>query len=225
MRNQNSSTFGKHWKPPPVTLSNASEHSLWGAIAASLQAIMAPDCTEITGSMPKAHTFEKQGPKIERRTKTWLTHGVAKNVSFLPPQMIHQGQGIHGHDCRPARYERPRFKSNTHQTHRPFWLFLHMSAWTWWKIWFPPLSSPSLIPRESYCARTRVKCGIFLVESYMQAAAAVVHQIPDRSGSQGEEAILWYLPNGTAHRSFRPLQPTTGREGRFGSVGGGDTHE
>ena len=45
-------------------------------------------------------------------------------------------------------------------------------------------------------------------------AAALVHQIPmyDPSGSQGEEAILWYLPNGTAHRSFQPLEPTTGRE-------------
>jgi len=36
------STFGKHSKPPPVTLSTASERILLGTIAASLQAIIAP---------------------------------------------------------------------------------------------------------------------------------------------------------------------------------------
>jgi len=83
---------------------------------------MAPDCPEITGSMPKAHKFQEQSPKIERhaRKKKGLAHGVAKDVSFLPPQMIHQGQGIRRHDCRPARYERTRLKSNTHETHRQF---------------------------------------------------------------------------------------------------------
>jgi hypothetical protein len=72
--------------------------------------------------MPRAHKFEEQCPKIEGRRKKEkkLTHGVAEDVSLLPPQMIHQGQGIRGHDCRPARYERARLRSNTHQTHRPF---------------------------------------------------------------------------------------------------------
>ncbi|OAY66934.1 hypothetical protein ACMD2_06449 [Ananas comosus] len=35
-------TLGKHSKPPPVTFSNAKEHNLSGAIAANLQAIIAP---------------------------------------------------------------------------------------------------------------------------------------------------------------------------------------
>lgn len=35
-------TFGKHSKPPPVTLSKAKDETLLGANAANLQAIMAP---------------------------------------------------------------------------------------------------------------------------------------------------------------------------------------
>lgn len=35
-------TFGKHSKPPPVTLSNAKDRILSGTIAANLQAIIAP---------------------------------------------------------------------------------------------------------------------------------------------------------------------------------------
>lgn len=35
-------TFGKHSKPPPVTLSNANEDILCGTMAANLQAIIAP---------------------------------------------------------------------------------------------------------------------------------------------------------------------------------------
>lgn len=41
-------TFGKHWKPPPVALSNAKDDILSGAIAASLQAIIAPVLTSMT---------------------------------------------------------------------------------------------------------------------------------------------------------------------------------
>lgn len=35
-------TLGRHSKPPPVTLSNANDKTLWGTIAATLQAIIAP---------------------------------------------------------------------------------------------------------------------------------------------------------------------------------------
>jgi hypothetical protein len=38
-------TFGKHSKPPPVTLSNAKDRTLSGTIAANLQAIIAPVST------------------------------------------------------------------------------------------------------------------------------------------------------------------------------------
>lgn len=41
-------TLGKHWKPPPVALSNAKDDILSGAIAASLQAIIAPVLTAMT---------------------------------------------------------------------------------------------------------------------------------------------------------------------------------
>lgn len=41
-RQKRHSTLGKHWKPPPVTLSTASERILLGTIAASLQATIAP---------------------------------------------------------------------------------------------------------------------------------------------------------------------------------------
>lgn len=36
-------TFGKHSKPPPVTLSKANDRTLSGTIAASLQAIIPPE--------------------------------------------------------------------------------------------------------------------------------------------------------------------------------------
>ena len=35
-----------------------------------------------------------------------LTHRVAKDMCFLPPQMIHQDQGVLRHDRRPARDEK-----------------------------------------------------------------------------------------------------------------------
>ena len=39
---ERNNTFGKHSKPPPVTLSNAKDRTLSGTNAANLQAIIAP---------------------------------------------------------------------------------------------------------------------------------------------------------------------------------------
>ena len=58
--------------------------------------------------MPIDPTFEKQGlPKLKGAAdQGGLTHRVAKDMCFLPPQMIHQDQGVLRHDRRPARDEK-----------------------------------------------------------------------------------------------------------------------
>jgi len=148
------------------------------------------------GSMPIDPTFEKQGlPKLKGAADRGLTHRVAKDMCLLPPQMIHQGQGILRHDRRPATYEKhvseikyseppPILTSPTHSVR--------------WKI-FPAFLPHHSFSRESYYDRKQLKCGIFLIESYMQLLSSTRSPVYD-SESQREQSKQSYLQNQNAPR-------------------------
>jgi len=93
-----------------------------------------------------------------------LTHRVAKGMCFLPPQMIHQGQGVLRHDRRPARDE--KHVSEIKYSEAPL-ILTSPTHEGFWKI-FPSFLPHDSFSRERFYARKQLKFGIFLIKSYMQ---------------------------------------------------------
>jgi len=92
------------------------------------------------------------------------SHRVAKGMCFLPPQMIHQGQGVLRHDRRPARDE--KHVSEIKYSKAPL-ILTSPTHEGFWKI-FPNFLPHQSFSGERFYARKQLKFGIFLIKSYMR---------------------------------------------------------
>lgn len=80
-RREKIDTFGKHSKPPPVTLSKAKEHTLSGAMAANLQAIIAPDLNQT--QIATKCVIRQPYAKNSRCVSSWI-HSIDNDDSTHP---------------------------------------------------------------------------------------------------------------------------------------------